>query len=223
MSKVEEQVGLVNKGDKTRVVKLNCEERFIIEQDKKVYFKMKTDNVKFPLDVRIGFLPKTAHYFFELYVSSTNTMPSLSRYDHRIVDEKEFVLRYAKHPAQLYFTLYAISEVDLKMHFSVLKEKEEEGEVKKGKQRLNHWEYFRKAMEHMKAKRTKEYEFMKYSAEQLNRFNAEVAEIKREKVLKNLALTRDGRNIVKCNMNELYATHPDIILTKIRHQVRLGN
>jgi len=64
ISKVEEYAGNANKGEKTRVVKLNCAERFIVEQDKKVIFKMKTENVRFPLDVRIDFFTKDCELFF---------------------------------------------------------------------------------------------------------------------------------------------------------------
>lgn len=85
----------------------------MVNQDGHVQFRVKTENAKFPLEVKIDFLPRDAQYFFEIYVSSTVTAPTLSRHDFRYLD-KVFTVDYSGNPSYLYFTISAITTLNIK-------------------------------------------------------------------------------------------------------------
>ena len=98
-------------------IKTKKEERVNINKDQRVHFRLKTDDVKFPLEVKVEFGTIDVPHLYEMYVSSTVAIPSENRFDMKTSD-RLFVISYDKKPENVYMTVLALTNIDIRITFN---------------------------------------------------------------------------------------------------------
>jgi len=76
------------------------------------YFRLITENLHFPLEVIIDFIPSEAPYIYEIYVSSSTIKPSLLKNDYKFL-LKHFFIKYDSPPDNVVFCLNAITDLEI--------------------------------------------------------------------------------------------------------------
>ena len=98
-------------------IKLKKEERINLNKNQRVHFRLKTDDIRLPLEAKVEFGSEDVPYLYEMYISSTVTVPSETRYDMKTSD-RVFVISYDKKPENIYMTLLALTDIDIRITFN---------------------------------------------------------------------------------------------------------